>query len=344
MSTIEQNYFPNEIFNCYFENKQNLPLIVSPRSKMDLVDWAEKNQITIAKAVKEFGAVVFSGFDLVKQDFSKTLKAITGKSLQVFKGDSTRDEVAPQVYKSTVVAEGHSIPLHQEDAGGYRKNMAKYIAFFCVTPPTINTGHTLVGNVRLISRKIQALMPKLWLQMKTKNLTYTARYLPEDSWRTKWIRWLNPSHATIEKRFGTKNRNEIEAQCRKEGLTCEWDGDCVIVSRKGVPATIDVDGETLFCNQIHLNRFNPELCGGLIFYIFARILLYLTERSMQYNVKFDDGTEINRGDAGRLVTVLREHQAGRNWRKGDLMVVDNVTTMHGKSPHKGPREILVALS
>jgi hypothetical protein len=344
LNKIEQNYFSKEMFECNFEGRMHSPLVVSPLIEIDLTTWAGKNQLSIAKAIKEFGAIVFSGFQLTKENFPEAFTAITGMPPQIYKGDTPRDEAGFQVYKSTAVADGHTIPLHQEVSGGRRTDMPKYISFFCETPPEKGTGQTQVGNAKRISKEIQAVMPTLWKQMTTKTLTYTARYLPKNSWYTKWIRWLNPSQATIEKRFGTENKAEVEAKCRQEGLTCEWDGEWAVISRKGIPATIDRDGESLFCNQIHVDKLSPKLCGGWINYIFARILLYPTARTMQFDTKFDDGTQISQSEASTLLTILEKHREGRNWKKGDLMVLDNATTMHAKTSHVGKRDILVAMS
>lgn len=339
-----QAYFPADTFDCYFEPNTTAPLIVSPRSEVDLIAWAQKNRQTVAQAITAFGAIVFSRFALTHDNFREAFTAIAGMPPQPYKGDTPRDEVNQHVYKSTAVANAHAIPLHQEVSGGKRSEMPQYISFFCVTPPKEGTGQTLVGNVEKITGKVCSLMPDLWEHMSTKTLTYTARYLPADSWRTRWIRWLNPSHATIEKRFGTEDRVEVEEKCRLEGLICEWDGEWAVISRKGVPATIDHNGKTLFCNQIHLDRFNPSLCGGWLNYAFARILLYPTAGSMQFDVRFDDGTEISSSDASTLLTIIQEHKEGRNWKKGDLMVLDNASTMHAKTAHVGQREILVAMS
>ena len=344
MSIVQQSFFPKDRFECYFERNTHAPLVVSPLVEMDIIDWAKQNQQTVARAINEYGAVVFSGFKITKENFTEAFTAITGMPPQIYKGNSPRDEVSAQVYKSTAVSNAHIIPLHQEVSDGARKHMPKYISFFCVTPPEKGTGQTLVGNAREVSKRIQILMPHLWRSLATKSLTYTARYLPQNNWRTKWIRWLNPSHATIQKKFGTENKKEVEEKCRQEGLICEWDGAWAVVSHKGVPGIITADGESVFCNQVHLNRLNSQLCGGWFYYIFARILLYPTSRSMQYDVQFDDGSQIKRSEAGTLLTIIQEHQQGRSWKKGDLMVLDNATTLHAKTRHVGQREIIVAMS
>lgn len=343
MVSFGQDYFPTRLFDCYFEVGTDSPLVVSPHgdAEIDLIDWARKHQREIAQAIQQFGAIVFSGFNFNKGNFSEAFTAITGMPTQAYQGDSHRDEVSPQIYQSTAL--NNRIPPHQEIAGGYRKNMPQRIAFLCVTPSTEGTGKTLVVNVEKVSKEIEALMPELWSSLSKKTLTYTARYLPENSWRTKWIRWLNPSHATLKQRFGTENKQEIEKQCLEEGLTCEWDGGWAVISRKGIPATIQVNGKTLFCNAIHIDRMSPQLCGGWIPYILARILLYHTTRSMQYDVQFDDGTQITRQDAGRVLNILKKHETGRSWKKGDLMILNNPTTMHAKTSHIGKREILVAM-
>ena len=337
------NPFSGNNVYCSFETQTPSPLVVSPTSEIDFIQWAREHE-EIADAIKKYGAVVFSGFSLTKENFSGAFTAATGMYPDGYKGATPRDEVYSNIYTSTAVANGSKIPLHQEVSGGDRRDMPKYISFFCAVPPQPGTGRTLVGIAKNVSDAIQSAMPRLWEQMTTKTLTYTSRYLPKDSWRTQWIRSLNPSHATIEKRFGTERRQEVEEKCRREGLSCRWDGGWAIVSRSGVPATIDVDGVTLFCNQIHVDKFNPKLCGGWFNYYLARLLLYPTSDSMQFDVQFDDGTQIDPSDAASLLSILEKHQVGRDWKAGDLTIIDNATTMHAKTPHTGNREILVAMS
>lgn len=343
----KHNYFPEEHFSCFRNTSAPSSLIVRPCSggKIDLIDWAKHNHVKVVQAIKKFGAIVFSGFNLTTQkDFYDAFTAITGKPPEPYKGATPRQEIVSSIYKSTAVASAHLIPLHQEVSAHTRDAMPQFISFFCVTPSKPGTGRTIIGNAEKISQRIHQLMPSFWELISTKNLTYTARYLPTNSLLTTWIRYFNPSFATMEQRFGTENRKEIEKKCKEEGLSCKWNGGWVEVSQKGIPGTIQVGGKKLFCNQIHVDKLSPKLCGGWFNYIFARILLYPTSNFMQFDVQFDDGSSIPQKDAGQLLDILEESQEERDWEKGDLMILNNATTLHGKTPHQGQREILVAMN
>ena len=335
MTTIDDSYL-----EFSYENGS---MVISPKTEVDLITWGEENRSKLTEVIKEYGAVVFSGFNLTQETFPRAFEAVTGIAPESYKGNTPRDVVMGQVYKSTAVADAHFIPLHQEVSGGNRADMPKYISFFCVTPPEKGTGQTLVGSAKEATLKIQQLMPDFWHSMQTKSLTYTARYLPKDNWSTYWIRWLNPSFATIEKRFGTEDKQQVEAICQREGLLCEWDNGWAVITRKGVPGTIDIEGESLFCNAIHLDKPSPQLYGGYLYYLFAHILLHPTPSFQQFDVNFDDGTPITPEQAGSLLDIMKSCQKGRDWKEGDLLLLDNRTTFHGKTPHEGPRNILVAM-
>ena len=131
-----------------------------------------------------------------------------------------------------------------------------------------------------------------------------------------------------------------------KGLFCslgKLTGTWLTVSQKDVPGTIRVDGEDLFCNQIHLNKLTPALCGGLFNYVLARILLFPISSFMQFDVGLSDGSRIDPKDAEQLLGIVESKRKVREWKKGDLMILNNATMLHGKIPHRGAREILVAM-
>jgi len=341
-------YFPEEHFFCWREESAPSCLIVSPRdsNKINLIEWANSNQSKMAQAIKEMGAIVFSGFNLTNEnDFKNAFTAITGSPPDRYKGDTPRKEKNSSfIYGSTAVANAVFVPLHQEVSSNTRDVMPENIAFFCVTAPKKGTGRTTIGNAEKITQRIQEFMPDFWRLISSQTLTYTARYLPSNTLLTRWIRWLNPSFATIKQRFGTENRVEVEKKCAEEGLTYKWNGRWLEVFKKGVPGIIEVDGKKLFCNQIHVDKVSPQLFGGWFNYLFGRLLLCPLPSFMQFDVKCDDGTPFSRKDAGKVLDIIREHQEERDWKAGELLVLRNDKTLHGKTPHKGQREILVAMN
>ena len=342
MAQVTNSFFPS--FNCYFESEKIFPLIVEPRFELqkDFFLYANGRCTEIASAVKAYGAVVFRNFNIDKDNFSQAFQAAMGYPPQKYKGDTPRDEINFNVYKSTAVANGRAIPLHQEVSGGARSDMPKYISFFCVTPPAPGTGRTLLGSAKEVTEIVKKQMPELWQAMTKYQLTYTSRYMPKGHPITQWIQWLNPSHATIEKRFGTENKEAVEAQCRQEGLSCTWDNGWAVIKRSGVPATIDIDGATLFCNQIHVDKFNAKLVGGGLNYT-ASTILYPQQSCLQFDVEFEGGPKITAQQASQLLAILETHEVSIDWKQGDLLLVDNFAMMHGKTPHEGPREIIVAM-
>jgi len=171
-----EEYFPEKYFFTHYEKNTTLPLVVHPDSEqhlLDLASWANENQVHIAKAIHQFGAIVFSGYNLTKEEFCKTFTAITGEAPQPYKGPVPREElkdIGNNIYKSTAVAPAHALPPHLEVSVGRREDMPKYISFFCIEPPQEGTGQTTVTDVRAVTQKIEKQMPVLWEKMKTKNL------------------------------------------------------------------------------------------------------------------------------------------------------------------------------
>lgn len=108
MSTVLTQYFPLSTFNCYFEANSKSPLIVSPSSEnnVDIIDWAKQNQTDIAKAIHEYGAIVFSGFNLSKDCFPTAFEAVTGMNPESYKGSTPRKLIGKNTYESTAVASG----------------------------------------------------------------------------------------------------------------------------------------------------------------------------------------------------------------------------------------------
>lgn len=336
-----KNNFTQTFFKCTYETPQLKPLIVEPKPETDLnlISWAKANRKIVQSELDQHGALVFRGFGLTTETFPLAFEAMTGKTHERYKGAVPRKEVAENVYESSAVAPGEKIPLHQELSYAPLDIKPKYIAFYCGTPPQPGIGQTILADVRAVTEDIKASAPDIWALLNENHFTYSSRYLPNDTLRTKWIQLLNPSHASVRTRFGNGDPSEI---CKEQGY--QWDAERLIVFKSGIPGTIEVNGETLFCSGLHLDIMSPELCGGKFRYAMARLLLYPTKASAQFDVQCDDGTPIPADIPGRILSILKRHEIVRDWKEsGELLLVDNRTIMHGKNPHKGPRQLSVVM-
>ncbi len=68
------------------------------------------------------------------------------------------------------------------------------------------------------------------------------------------------------------------------------------------------------------------------------------EDGLPFNTRFGDGDPIGAGVVQVINQVYEANTAREPWRCGDLMLVDNIRTAHGREPFQGPREVLVGMT
>lgn len=67
------------------------------------------------------------------------------------------------------------------------------------------------------------------------------------------------------------------------------------------------------------------------------------EDGLPFNPGFGNGDPIGEDVVQRLNEVYEAHTVREPWVAGDLMLVDNVRSSHGREPFEGPREVLVGM-
>ena len=68
------------------------------------------------------------------------------------------------------------------------------------------------------------------------------------------------------------------------------------------------------------------------------------EETLGNHVVFGDGSEIPLGDLHHIREVSRGLEVVNPWQAGDVVVIDNTSTMHGRKPFTGERQVLVAMA
>jgi alpha-ketoglutarate-dependent taurine dioxygenase len=147
--------------------------------------------------------------------------------------------------------------------------------------------------------------------------------------------------ASVAEAFGTDDRRAVESYCRANAIALEWRPDGTLRTRQRRSAVVrhPLTGRRCWFNQIaFLNEWtmNPEVREYLID--------TYGEDGLPFNTRFGNGDPIG----AEIVQVINETYEANTvrepWQAGDLMLVDNVRTAHGREPFKGPREVLVGLA
>jgi hypothetical protein len=74
------------------------------------------------------------------------------------------------------------------------------------------------------------------------------------------------------------------------------------------------------------------------------LALYGSEDRFRLNVSFGDGSPIDPEALAAVRAVVREESRPHAWRKGDVLVLDNMLSAHGRRPFTGARRIVTAIT
>lgn len=323
--------------------EEGLPLVIEP-SDSNLtfgmfLKLIKDNQKSIKDKILTHGGVLFRNFPVESaQEFEEVIKTLDlGGFIDYIGGDSPRNKITEHVYTSTEAPPSIKIPLHNELS--FVKNHPKHIYFFCEIPPQVN-GETIIADARKIYRSVE---PEVRDRFISHGLKYVSCYYDKSA-LMDFINSLQPSHKSWHQVFESESKDDVEEKCRANEFGFQWNkNDWLQISQKR-PAVMEhaETKENIWFNQVHLYDFNPRLLG-LWRYVAAKIF-YMPKHMRLHEVFFSDGTSIPKDDIYHVLDVLDANTIYFPWKKGDLLVLDNVLSMHGRAPFKGKRRVLTAMT
>jgi alpha-ketoglutarate-dependent taurine dioxygenase len=326
-----------------FNVENQFPLVITPKnsgySYQGFLQSLRNNQAKLQRLLLQHGALLLRGFPIDNAaNFAHTIEALDlGQFVNYIGGDSPRDKVEEKIYTSTEAPPSLHIPLHQELS--FIKNFPRHIYFFCETAPEVR-GETIIGDARRIYK---ALNPVIRDQFEEKGLTYTSHYY----YQSKIMELLNRlqrSHKSWREVFETDNKVEVQKKCLANEFDWRWLDQDWLEIKQTRPAILHHPDthEKVWFNQAHLYDFNPRLLGWKK-YIGAK-LFYFRKSTRLHEIEYGDESGIARKDLYHILDVLEENTVAFPWQKNDVMVLDNILTMHGRAPFSGKRRILTALT
>lgn len=321
-TALTTNTFDASVRLSMLDGHPDLPLVVQPAdTRIDPVEWAVSARASIETMLCRHGALLLRGFDIDSVARFEAFAEALSPGLYGKYGDLPKKEGGNNIYHSTPYPERDMILYHNESAHLDRWPRKQF--FFCEQPASEGGATPLVDIRQLLAR----LPAELVERFERHGLTYVRTFQPglDLSWQTF---------------FHTDSRDEVEAGCRAAGAAFDWLDGKTFQMRTACPAVIrhPVTGERGFFNQVQLHH--PYCLGDEM----REDLIDLCGiDGLPRNVCFGDGTPIP-DDVMETLGALYEACAVRfTWRKGDVVMLDNMLVAHARDPYTPPRQIAVAM-
>jgi alpha-ketoglutarate-dependent taurine dioxygenase len=298
-----------------------LPVVLTPTtSGLDVVPWATEHRSDVAALLREHGAVLFRGFGALDERVFQALASAVCGPLFADNGEHERTSASPNVYTPTPYPSQKQLFWHNENS--FNHGWPGKICFGCVHRAA-EGGETPLVDSRAVAKRVD---PGIVRRFQERQVMYVRNYLPGLG-----LHW--------SKVFQTEDRHEVEAIARRERIALEWtDGGLKTVAVRPALIRHRETGEPVWFTQTlhwHPACLDPDVREVLL-------ATYGAE-GLPRDYRFGDGSLIDDSIVHELVALYRELEVVNPWENGDVAIVDNVLTAHGRNPYAGERRLLVAL-
>ena len=257
-----------------------------------------------------------------EESFREAVLALGDKPFNYIEKSSPRKELQQGVYTSTEHPNDQEIKLHCEHS--YSFQWPQRLIFSCLVPAEEGGGTTLAD-----AQAVVKILPEPVInRFKRQGVLYVRNF--SDQLGLHW------SHA-----FKTDQKSEVEAYCKAHHIKYEWWGKNNLRTFSVRPAfrPHPVTGELMWFN--HSYFFNPK---SLDQKLYDNLMEYCDHDTLPFNTFYGDGGEIEPEIFSKIKTALDETRITHFWQQGDFLILDNMLVAHGRSPYKGERKIVLAMT
>lgn len=308
------------------------PLVLSPVDrKMTFVQLQEyflqKNE-QILKASSEYGAVMFSGFEIksgnewasvIYKSGIKEMNYVGGAAVRklIIGNDKTLDN--PQILTTNESPPSEPIPFHHELA--QTPNPPDYISFMCVVNEA-EGGSTPLLRSDMVYDYLNGKNPEFMAKIEELGVRYIKVAPEEDDASSA----LGRSWKSM---YGVSTKEEAEAEAGKQGSTLEWldNGDCRVISATLPAVRVSSNGNKTFFNQI-----------------IAAYTGWIDSRNdPKKAVTLGDGTPLPADIFDDLAKYMTDNACAYKWTPGKFVIVDNTVAYHSRQVFDGHRRVLASI-
>ncbi|KAI3512577.1 hypothetical protein L1887_19893 [Cichorium endivia] len=288
---------------------------------VQLTDAIKANKPWLDSLLHRSGAILFRGFPVsTASDFNDVVVSSGYDDFSYGAGGSgTRTKVCDRVYTANEAPPDQMIGFHHELS--HASEFPSKLFFFCEIEPG-SGGETCIVLSHVIYEKMKRKHPELVEQMEEKGLIYNRvigkEFDPSSPVGRGW-----------KGTFMTDDKSVAEERATKLGMKLEWMGDDVkvIIGPKPSFRYNELRQEKTWFNGLAISY------GGL------RDKL---NNDPTKAVVFGDGKPLPPDDVHDLLKMLDEECVALQWRKGDVLLLDNMAVLHARLPLLAPPRRILA--
>lgn len=318
-----------QINNQIHHGQNVFPLIVvNENGVQNLQEWdafLNANKSELEEKLKQSGAILFRGFPVNSAETFDEFSAAFGYPNFTYKeslSNAVRINYTERVFTANEAPKNVEIFLHHEMA--QTPISPKKVFFFCKHAAETG-GETPLCRSDMLFSAMQEQAPYLAEVFQEKGVKYTTHMPAEDDSASGQGRsWKST--------LSVESTKECEDKLASLGYSWEWLEDGSLRATTPVmPAVVKLEnGVLVFYNQL--------------------IAAFMGWKGVRENpssaITFGDGSDIPADGLELIVSLSKQFTFDLPWQDGDVALVDNYLTMHGRKPFGGERkrEVLVALA
>lgn len=300
----------------------SFPDVVEASETNDLDAYLREHGEEMSKQLSQSGALLFRGFNVPSpQEFDDAVVAYgePGFTYADSLSNAVRVNVTDRVFTANEAPPETSIYLHHEMA--QTPLYPSKLFFYCQIAPE-NGGATPLCRSDILLEQLTAEKPELVAAFEAKGVRYT-NVMPaqDDAGSGQGRSWRSTLSCTT--------RGQAEKRLAELNYDWEWSDDDTLratTPRLDAVRTLS-DGRKVFFNQLIAafrgwsdSRNDPSRA-----------------------ICFGDGSTIDPDDMDVAIKLADNLTYDLDWQAGDVALVDNFLTMHGRRPFAGKRRVLAAL-
>ena len=298
----------------------------------DALAWIRKHRPALDRLIQTHGGVVLRGFPIAtSEDFSAAIGLFPEFSGNYQGGAAARRPVAKGVYEATQRTGDQKIPIHQEMF--YVRDYPPRLAFFA-RKVAEQGGETTIANMRAITA---ALPPAIRAKLEQHGIRNVRNFAAKTG-STEQNRLMDKRGWDFA--FYTESQEEVDAICARRHMRPHWheDGSLTVFNQEDAFVVHPATGERVYRSGLHLDHFYRGSYDNT-----GAAAELRASQKFPSGAFLGDGSELDRAEDAELCAVVDRYTYQWPWQNGDLMLLDNLLTGHGRNPFEGTRATEVAM-